>query len=599
MTNKGKGLNSIPIRFALMSGMLAILCVAVQLYLWVGIGIDAASIALIVAISVLAILVPTTVTFLAANKLTNYIRALRRSTDAIVAGSLDSPVDVDCACEVGGLADSFRKMVGRLNANIVRMNVLAYTDPVTNLPNRAVVMHMLGHMTAPSNAGKGALLFIDLDGFKKVNDTLSHEAGDEMLRQASLRIIRQGLKRAPEQLDACTTPFGELCDRAPTDIVFARFAGDEFVALLPGITDTDALSKKAHAVLKALETPFDIGGNIVTVSASIGIARTPVDSTDPAELLNFADLAMYAAKQAGRSRFVFFDPSLRDTAIERNEIEADLRLALRTDELTLHYQPKLDTRTLECVGVEALLRWHHPRRGDISPEIFIPVAEQAGLMPALGASILRMAAQQSRIWLDAGVRRKVAINVSPAQFERPNLVSEVLAALVEYRVDPDLIELEVTESMAMSDFAVTKRRMDQLQQAGIKIAIDDFGIGFSNLQQLTRLPFDALKIDRSLIADIGKNPKSEAIIKAIVGMAHTLGHKTIAEGIETSRQHAFLQRIGCDKVQGFLFGYPMSAAALDAWEQERARGAEPQQEDKSTSKWRGQASMARRGAVRA
>lgn len=389
MAAKGKGLNSIPIRFALMTGILSTLCVVAQLCLWMGIGYEEASYAVIAAIVVCAIAIPTTITWAAASKLTGQIHALRISTEAIVAGDFDSPVDVDCACEVGGLADSFRKMVGRLNSNILRMNVLAYSDALTGLPNRTVATHMLNHLTKGDNGGEAAVLFIDLDGFKQVNDTYGHEAGDELLKQASLRIIEKGLKRSPEQLDTCTTPYGELCERAPQDIVFVRFAGDEFVALLPSVSDIDALSSIAVAILSCLEEPFLIKGNPITVGASIGIARTPIDSDQPAELLNFADIAMYAAKEAGKNSFRFFDHSMRDIVVERSTIEADLRKAIDADELSLCYQPKIDASTLDFVGVEALVRWNHPTRGLISPGRFIPIAEQCGLMPLMGASILR------------------------------------------------------------------------------------------------------------------------------------------------------------------------------------------------------------------
>ncbi len=532
-------------------------------------------IALIAAVSVLAALFPTIFTYLAAKKLTGQIGALQRSTESIASGDLDSPVDVDCSCEVGGLADSFRKMVKRLNSNILRMNILAYNDAVTGLPNRAVITHMLDKMTADWNFGggvaeKSAVMFIDLDGFKRVNDTLGHEAGDELLKQVSLRIIYKGLDRSPEQLDTCTTPFGELCDRRPTDIAFARFAGDEFVALLPGIADVEELKRLATAIIASLDEPFLIQGNQLKVGASIGIARIPFDSSDTAELLNFADLAMYEAKKAGKNCCNFFNPALRSVLMERDRIETDLRAAIENEEFVLHFQPKLDALTFECVGLEALVRWNHPTRGLVAPGVFIAIAEQTGLMPALGLVIVKLAARQIRSWVASGARRNVAINVSAIQFGCSNLVLDILDILKQHEVDPTLVEIEITESMAMSDYLIAVHRIDRLQSAGVKISIDDFGIGFSNLSQLARLPFDALKIDQSLIADIGENAKSEAIIKALVGMAHALGYTTIAEGIETPRQLAFLQQIGCDRVQGFLLGRPMPAEEIDAWEQNRS-----------------------------
>lgn len=577
---KGRGLNSIPIRFSLITAVLTTLCAAAQIYLWVGVGYEQASVFHIVAVVSLAIIVPTAITWAAATKLTGHIRALHTSTEAIVAGDFESPIEVDCACEVGGLADSFRKMVGRLNSNILRMNVLAYSDAITGLPNRIVATHMLEHLTAAGNNGRGAVLFIDLDGFKRVNDTFGHEAGDELLRQVSVRIVEQGLDRTFDRLDTCTTPFGELCERPPEDIVFVRFAGDEFVAILPGVTDIETIERAAVAILRSLEMPFDILDNPVTISASIGVARTPVDSEDAAELLSFADLAMYAAKEAGKSCFRFFDHSMHDVVLERNIIESDLREALTNDEMTLFFQPKFESRNLDLDGVEALVRWNHPTRGMVSPGTFIPIAEQAGLMSMLGSAIMRMAVRQCRLWLDAGISRSVAINVSPLQFENPRLVPEILSLLDEYDVDPGLIELEITESTLMSDFAKSRFRVEQLQSAGIQISIDDFGIGFSNLSHLAKLPFNALKIDQSLIADIGTSGKSESIVKAMVGMAHALGQKTVAEGIEKPEQLHFLQQIRCDKVQGFLLAHPMSAPDLERWRQERSRNTVGRMQEK-------------------
>ena len=561
--DKGTGINSIPVRFGLMTAVFATLGVAAwrvmgalapdQVLDWRG--------DLLAAISIAG---PAGLTYWAATQLTGQIGALRRSADAVVAGDFDQPVEVDCACEVGGLADSFRKMVGRLNANIVRMNVLAYVDPVTGLPNRAVVEHMLKRMVGPDEAG-GAVLFIDLDGFKRVNDTHGHAAGDELLRQASLRAIREGLGREPEELDACSNPFGELCDRAPQDIVFARFAGDEFVALAPGVDDEAMLVAQAEAILAALRRPFDIGGQEVKIGASIGIACAPRDSTDAQEILTFADMAMYAAKEAGRGRVSVFDPTVRGMAMERAALESDLRDALEADALELAFQPKIDVRTMRCAGVEALARWTHPTRGVVPPGVFVPIAEQCGLMQALGAQVIRKAARQARLWLDAGRPVDIAVNVSPAQFEAPDFAPSVLAACAEQGVDPAIIEIEITESMAMADIASTTRRVETLREAGIRISIDDFGIGYSNLSHLSRLPIDDIKIDRSLVVGIGVCARTESILKALIEMAHALGDRVIAEGVETQAQFDFLKANGCDCAQGYLFARPMAPGPLEQW----------------------------------
>ena len=505
------------------------------------------------------------ITFALASRLTDQIGRLRRSTEALAAGDFDTPVDVDCACEVGGLAQSFRKMATRLNANVVRINALAYSDPITGLPNRAVVDRMLAHSLSPERPGqfRGAIVFIDLDGFKRVNDTLGHAGGDEMLRLASQRILERGLGRTHETIDSCMDDFGAPCDRLPRDIVFARFAGDEFVAILPGVTDRDALAQVGESVIVALREPFHIQGQEVTLGASVGIAIAPDDTTSAAELVAFADLAMYSSKQAGKARFMFFDHSARQALMTRTQTEAELRRALQAgDELLLHYQPKFDVRNGRLVGVEALVRWQHPTRGLLLPGAFIDVAEQAGLMAALGRTVLELAARQARRWLDAGIERPVAVNVSPSQFGDAEFVDHVLDTLRAHRLPGRMVSIEITESLAMSDFGGTGTRLQRLREHGVRVAIDDFGIGFSNLSQLARLPMDELKIDRSLVHDIGHNGKSEAIIRAIVGMTLALGYTPIAEGIETEAQQRFLLGLDCHVMQGYRLGRPAPAGAL-------------------------------------
>lgn len=563
---KGQGLNSIPVRFALMAAACSSVCILVLTQVLLPQRDSWSSLAFAAAL-LLTVAVPATITYLAANKLTAAIRALRSSTEAIVQGDFNRPVDVDCACEVGGLADSFRAMIQRLNSNILRMNVLAFTDPVTRLPNRAVISHVLGLVKAQQAAGgcNGALLFIDLDGFKRINDTLGHEAGDELLRRVSERIITEGFGMTLEEIDGCTTSFGELRDTCPDRPVFARFAGDEFVALLPGEDDPAVLTARAGRIIAALEAPFRILGNEVHVGASIGVARLPADTEDAAQLLSYADIAMYAAKEAGRNQMRFFDASLKALVMDRTRIEAELRHAIQRDELSLHFQPKLDCRTLDVAGVEALVRWTHPTDGAIAPGRFIPVAEQSGQMAELGSAILRMAARQMRAWQEAGRPLRVSVNVSAVQLEQPGLVGEVLGILQAQGVEPHWLELEITETMAMSTSAATRARIDQLRAAGVNISVDDFGTGYSNLSQLARLPFDVLKMDRSLLEGIGTSAKAEAILQATVRMAHALGHRVVGEGIETAAQLAFLRRIDCDLLQGFLLARPMSAPDLDAW----------------------------------
>ena len=557
---QGRGLNSIRWRFAVASAVLLLLGVRLREH-FAGLPAQDWGSLLLLAFGVSAC------TFWMASQLTASIRALQRSTEALANGDYDSPVEVDCNCEVGGLATSFRKMASRLNANLLRINTLAFTDPITALPNRSVIDHLLRYALAPERgqAFHAAIVFIDLDGFKRINDTLGHEGGDELLRLASRRILEQGLGRTLETIDTCTDPFGNPCSRLPEDIVLARFAGDEFVAVLPGQTDRAALLQVGQAIIASLADPFRVNGQLVTVSASIGIAVTPDDAVTATELLSFADLAMYTSKQAGKARCRFFDKQARDALLARTETEADLRLALQRGELLLHYQPKVEAGSLALCGVEALVRWQHPQRGLLMPAAFIDLAEQVGLMAPLGAQVLQLAVAQCRAWLDMGLHCPVAVNVSPSQFNDPQFVERLLALLQQARLPPALLSIEITESMAMAHGPAIVQRLEALRAAGVQVAIDDFGTGFSNLSHLSQLPLDVLKIDRSLIDGIGVNAKSEAIVRAILGMARALGHRVVAEGIETRPQLQFLQRQGCDMVQGFLLARPMPAAQICNW----------------------------------
>lgn len=565
LLGRERGLNSIPWRFALMALITSTMVVLVARN-WLAGPWTAGSAAKLGALLAL----PAVVSYLAARKLAGMIRTLRDSTQAIVEGDFSRPIDIDCACEVGGLADSFRAMVARLNNNMLRMNVLAYTDPITGLPNRTVITHILS--LAQKNRNEpcaGAMIFIDLDGFKRVNDTLGHDAGDELLRQVAARIIVRGMGLALEELETCTNSFGELCETCPTRPVFARFAGDEFVLLLPGHHDNAVLDTVARSIHAALAECFTVFNNEVFIGASMGIARMPQDADTPEQMLAYADIAMYRAKEGGKNTHVFFDSSLKGKVEERALIERELHHAIERDTFELHYQPKFDADTLNITGVEALARWNCPGLGPVSPEVFVNIAEQCGLMVPLGHSILRSAMRQARQWLDAGRPVPIAVNVSPVQFERPGFVETVLTMLDHFGLPPQWLELEITESIAMADFARTRERVDALRKVGVSISIDDFGIGYSNLSQLARLEYDALKIDRSLVGSIGEHGKTESMLAAIITVSKVLGHKVIAEGIESAQQMAYLKGRGCREFQGFYLARPMPADELAAWLDQR------------------------------
>ena len=571
----GRGINSIPVRFALMSLVLACLCSGTLTYVLTQVWPRSQSTIVVGGIVLAMALFPAIITYLAASRLTGSILALRRSTEAIASGDIDQPVDVDCACEVGGLADSFRKMVARLNANVLRMNVLAHTDLVTGLPNRVVIDHVLSLSATNGRQGDchGALFFIDLDGFKAVNDRFGHKTGDELLRLVSRRIITEGFGRRPDDIESCTTTFGELCQSCPRELVFARFAGDEFVAFLPGGGSKAVLQAHADAILAAVRRPFHIFGNEIHVGASIGIARSPEDSPRTADLLGFADFAMYVAKDRGKNGAVFFDQDLKALAEDKAELEQDLRRAIAAGTLELYFQPKLRASDLAVTGVEALLRWQHPTRGMVPPALFVAIAEKAGLMPALGRFVFQAAVQQHREWAARGMPVPVAVNVSALQFDDANFVADLLDIIRDADVAPDMIEAEITETMVMADFAAAAEKVRLLREAGLSVSVDDFGVGYSNLSQLSRLSVNALKIDRSLVMEIGLDRKAEAIILAVIGMAHAMGLKTIAEGIETPQQAAFLRKARIDAMQGYLLGLPMAPGHIEQWMETRGRGA--------------------------
>jgi two-component system CheB/CheR fusion protein len=452
-------------------------------------------------------------------------------------------------------------MVDRLNSNILRMNVLAYTDAVTKLPNRSVVFHLLEKLSQQDQDKSAAILFIDLDGFKRISDQLGHEVGDTVLREASHRIA-SGLGRELDELETCTTPLGELCDTVPNDIVLARVAGDEFVAIVPDLADAASIEALCRDILKKLARALPIADANLRISASIGVASFPEDGNTPEALLNVADLAMYEAKRSGRSKAILASPSLRAEWQQRRDVESDMPSALQNGDIKLHYQPRCDARTMALVSAEGLARWHHDTLGDISPAVFVPLAEHAGLVPLLGAKMFEYAAQSLGDWKTHGFDLDISVNVSAAEFNDANLADRMLRVLAQHGVSPQRVELEITESMAMSDFEETHDQMLRLCEAGFRIAVDDFGTGYSNFSQLARLPFSSIKLDQSLVAPVATDERARSVVCGIMKMANDLGLKTVAEGVESPAQIDVMRELGCDELQGFGIARPMQRDEL-------------------------------------
>ncbi len=438
-----------------------------------------------------------------------------------------------------------------------RIRRLAYFDAVTGLPNRAWLLERLdGSIESARRQGKAmAVLFLDIDHFKRINDTLGHGAGD-----ATLKMVARRIERAVRRDDVVGRVGAE--DEA---VSIARLGGDEFCILLGSLGAGREASLVAKRLLDTFLEPFVIDGFESYLSASIGVAVYPQDGEDGESLLKAADAAMYHAKDEGRNNVQHFTPALNQRAIERLTLESDLRRALERDEFTLHFQPQVDERTRRVVGLEALVRWNHPTRGLLPPGQFIAVAEECRQIVRVDAWVLRNACRQNRLWQDAGLRPlPVSVNLSGHHFTRATLVDEVSEALAESGLDPAWLTLEVTESVLMADHALVSGNLQRLREMGVRLSLDDFGTGYSSLSYLKRLPFDELKIDQSFTRDIVADADSAAIVSAIVAVGRTLGLKLVAEGVETEGQAQCLRRAGCEVLQGFLHGRPQPAAAIEA-----------------------------------
>lgn len=440
----------------------------------------------------------------------------------------------------------------RAEEQIIR---LAYYDGLTGLPNRLMLQERLEHAirNAKRSKRKVAVMFLDLDHFKRINDTLGHPSGDLLLQKVGDRLLT-----CTRSTDTVARIGGD--DRTPT---VARMGGDEFIVLLTEISSIQHIALIAQRILHALSQPFTIGTHEIFTTPSIGITVYPLDSTDSETLLKYADTAMYQAKEKGRNNFQFYTASMHGAAVERFNIENQLRKALARNEFQLYYQAALDNRTRRICGVEALVRWNHPERGLVTPLSFIPLAEETGLIVPIGEWIMHSACAQNRAWQKAGFPPiRLMLNISGVQLRQSNFVEHVIQVLAEVGLEPQHLELELTESIIMEHAETAITTLNALRDKGIQLSIDDFGTGYSSLSYLRKFPVHTLKIDRSFIQDLDKNPDSAAIVKSIVSLAHNLNLRVVAEGVETEGQMAFLQECGCDHVQGFFIHVPEPAEGL-------------------------------------
>ena len=430
-----------------------------------------------------------------------------------------------------------------------RLTFLAECDALTGLANRAVFHSRLADAIAQAHRNNSvmAVLLLDLDQFKDVNDTLGHPVGDLLIQQAAKRLSQ--------------------CTRASDTV--ARLGGDEFAVVATNLAQTEDITVLARKISEALAEPFDLDGNQISTSASIGITVYPLDNGDPHQILKHADLALYQAKRTSRGSFHYYDAELNAQAQQRKWLENQMRTALESQQFILYYQPKVNIVGGEVVGAEVLLRWRHPEQGMVGPDQFIPIAESTGLIVPLGEWVVREASKQCVAWRRQGLPPiPLAINVSAVQFRRSELVESIAEIIEETQIDPNWLELEITESMIMDRADPMMALLHRLHEIGIRLAIDDFGTGHSSLSYLRRFSVDTLKIDRSFVRNVENDADDATIAKAIISLGKSLNLRVIAEGVETERQLDFLREHGCEEAQGFFFSRPVSADDFAGWYRE-------------------------------
>jgi diguanylate cyclase (GGDEF)-like protein/PAS domain S-box-containing protein len=438
-----------------------------------------------------------------------------------------------------------------------KIRQLAFYDHLTGLPNR---FNFLDRVNLEINRAKHshsrfAVLFMDLDGFKNINDTMGHVAGDIALQTASAAI-----QDAVRSVDLVTRARANC-----SDVQIARLGGDEFTALILDIKAPEDAVTVATRILEMVRRPFMLNGKSTRLTTSIGISIYPEDGDDATDLLKNADAAMYLAKDSGHDQFQFYNASLTELVSRHVEMERDLRLALERNEFVLHYQPQVTVTSKQVCSAEALIRWHHPLRGLVSPLDFIPVAEQTGLIVPIGRWVLSCACAQAASWQREGRPLRVAVNLSPVQFKDPDLARHVQEALDQTGLSPQYLELEVTESMLMANTKASMKTLKAFSEAGVQVSLDDFGTGYSSPSYLKRMPLDNIKIDQSFVKELPGDAETLAIVHAILAMSKILGLSVTAEGVETLEQAQLLESMGCDLLQGHFFSQPVAAQEMRAF----------------------------------
>ena len=467
----------------------------------------------------------------------------------LIAAMFSTVLDARLQSTAFKLNESLKESNSKLQLANNELRQRAFADPLTNLPNRLLfedrLIHALLRLERTNRSSvkdRLGILFVDLDGFKPINDSFGHAAGDEILIGAAQRLLAQ----------------------ARSSDTVARVGGDEFLVLLEDAQDAAACMAVANRILKSLSQPFQLGNKELQITCSIGIVVFP-DHGDRDHLIANADAAMYVAKRNGGNSFAVFEPHMGSDASEQLELQSDLRNAIQRQQMSLHYQPKIDGERGSIIGVEALLRWTHPERGMIAPDVFIPLAERFGIIINLGNWVIEEACRQLAEWRGMGLQMRVAINLSVHQLRESGLAERITQTLQRHNVQASQLLCEITESVAMEDTQATQRTFEELRDIGVYLSIDDFGTGYSSLNYLRQLPAQQLKIDRSFIRDLETEEDARAVVHAVVHLAHALGLRVVAEGVETAAQRDILLNMHCDELQGYFYAKPMPADRLLAW----------------------------------
>ena len=494
-----------------------------------------------------AVLIPVILAFL--NYFTGPLFRLIEFAKNVNANHLSARIEMNTGSEFDLLADAFNQMMHRLDNSMRQVQRLAFIDSVTGLPNRESFLRSLSRaLRARGDECFTAVIVLNVDRFRWVNETLGPQKGDEALSLIGMR-IRKALSSADKMV--------RLSDAALKPSMVARLGGDEFAVLVPNIDAKSDITRLMQMIISSMRQPLEIGGQAMTLGLSGGISLSPIHGLKSEDLMKNADLALKEARRVGRGTARFYSTKLNKIAMDRMHLEADLRRGIERDEFIPYFQGKVDFKTGAISGAEALVRWQRADGDIISPGIFIPMAEQLGLISQIGESVLRQACVQATRWMKAGHDCKVAVNVSPLQFEEQDFAEKVLSALRDAGLPPGRLELEITETMAVGDTDRVSEIMRPLRAMGVRLAIDDFGAGHSNLVTLTKLPFDVFKIDQQFISALHSDKQAPAVVEMILAMAETMGLETVAEGVETPSQSDFLRRRGCTLAQGYLYSKPI------------------------------------------